>query len=283
MSLYPRLSLSHPNSQMFLHLQIWWEENKLWKLSYHLCKITLYGTSVICPKFIIMQQNHHNVFIHYCNKLTSKSCKCRCFTEEPEISLWSSSNIWLWCSCLFFPFVLRNPFLKSLFPRSHPWPSCHRSTQRHLSSSSVVLLTRGPVVLKGPGTFRPLAPLCGRGRTGSSWYKHSSPQTGRKEKQWHHHYISFFNMTVNPKYKKEDATAVQRYVFVLPYCPCLSSLQLIGEHAAGHPPIPRIPSVGAEPLLHLSSHFCRKKKKTDGHTQTVRHVEEHQLHCWSDV
>lgn len=170
---------------MFLHLQIWWEENKLWKLSYHLCKMTLYGTSVIYPKFTIMQQNHHNVFIHYCNKLTrSKICKCRCYWRDRNLTLELLKHLTL--MLLFF-----FSFLKSLFPRSHPWPSCHRSSQRHLSSSSVVLLTRGPVVLKGPGTFRPLAPLCGRGRTGSSWYKHSSPQTGRKEKQWHHHHKVF--------------------------------------------------------------------------------------------
>lgn len=50
----------------------------------------------------------------------------------------------------------------------HLWPSCPQSSQHHPSSSSVVLLSQGPVVLMGPGTFQPLEPLCGHGRTGSS-------------------------------------------------------------------------------------------------------------------
>lgn len=59
-------------------------------------------------------------------------------------------------------------YIYAFFSSSYLWPSCLQSSQHHPSSSSVVLLIQGPVALMGPGTFRPLVPLCERGRRGSS-------------------------------------------------------------------------------------------------------------------
>lgn len=58
-----------------------------------------------------------------------------------------------------------------------------RSSQRHLSSSSECPKSRDPEELKGPETSQLLEPPCARGRTGSSWCKHNSPQTEKEENE----------------------------------------------------------------------------------------------------
>lgn len=61
---------------------------------------------------------------------------------------------------------------------SYLWPSSLQSSLRHPSSSSEGPQSPGPAERMGLWTSRPLGSLCERGKTGSSWYTHSSPQTG---------------------------------------------------------------------------------------------------------